>query len=649
MHKGVMLMRKIKVAATVLAVSMLAGVFAGCSKTANISTEKFTKICEKMGLEEFEIDGEMPKPRDVEKGYYIAADGDEAEELIGSKFRHGIDDIASLTGIVDFIDPDDVESFGFAARVDGYKDLKRADPKELEDLEVDGAVAFQMTLDDNYSEDIMSCFTELLDKYDISTDDLSDKEFYSSPKEGYLRLHINVADFAEMVINNDNLDEYAKLTLNEDMEDLLSGLTGDIALSVEVNGANVLVVAGFSLNRDADTLKDFIKRFGVAYDPLKLPMNETVAETAVEEAGLAINAYVITNIASGDIIDDGGDVDIDGGSVDVDINGDSGFKVGISMPTQDLMRWYQDGSNLKEQLEENGYTVDLQYAGNTINTQVAQIENMINSGCKILVIAAIDGSSLTTVLEEAAAKGVKVIAYDRLIMATECVDYYVSFDNYTVGVLQATYIINALDIENNRGPFNIELTAGDPSDFNARLFYNGAYDVLSPYIASGQIKVVSGQTAFEDVATNGWKTDQAKARAENIISSYYSDGTDIDAWLCSNDSTAWGVIQALESTNYKGTYPIITGQDCDLVNVKSIIAGKQAMSVFKDTRTLVDQTAKMVMQIAEGEVVDVNDNSTHNNGVKTVPSYLCSPIFVDENNYKTILVDSGYYSETDFI
>ena len=632
-------MKKVKVAAVVLAVSMLAGAFAGCSKTANLTTDKFAKICEKMGLEEFEIDGELPKPKDVEKGYYMIADVDDAEDLIGRKFTGTIDDIASMIGIVDIINSDNIETFGFAAKVDGYKDLKKADPKELDELEVDGAIAFQMTLDDNYSEDIMGYFTDLLDLQNIDTDDLSDKEFYSSKKEGYIRLHIDVADFAPMVIDNEAVSDYAELALSEDVEDILDELTGDIALSVEVHGSNVLIVAGFSLNQDAKTLKDFVKRFGVAYDPLKLPMNETVVDTILEEGGWAINAYLITNIASG-------------GDIDIDLTGNSDVQVGISMPTKDLQRWYQDGTSLKDQLESYGYTVDLQYASNTVNAQIAQIEDMINSGCDILVIAAIEASSLTAVLEKAAENGIPVIAYDRLILSTENVDYYVSFDNYVVGALQATYIVNALDLDNSRGPFNIEFTAGDPSDANAQFFYNGAYDVLRPYISSGQLNVVSGQTAFEDVATSAWKTDVAKARAENIISAYYNtypNGINIDAWLCSNDSTAWGVTQALESAHYKGTYPIITGQDCDLVNVKNILAGKQAMSVFKDTRILVDQTAKMVKQIADGKTVDVNDTSTYYNGVKTVPSYLCEAVFVDKNNYKDILIDSGYYQESDLI
>ena len=321
-------------------------------------------------------------------------------------------------------------------------------------------------------------------------------------------------------------------------------------------------------------------------------------------------------------------------------------KVGVSMPTKDLQRWNQDGDYMKQELEAAGYEVDLQYAANDVATQLSQVENMINSGCKVLVIAAIEGSSLGTALDKAEAKNIPVIAYDRLLMDNAGVDYYATFDNYMVGTIQGTYVKDALDLDNAAGPFNIEFTAGDPGDNNAGFFFNGAYDVLKPYIESGKLKVVSGQNKFEDVATPSWKTETAQSRAENILSSYYADGTNVDVWLCSNDSTALGVENAL-ATNYTGTYPIITGQDCDKANVKNMLQDKQAMSVFKDTRTLASQVVKMVGQILKGETVDVNDKETYNNGKITVPSYLCEPVFANKDNYKKILIDSGYYTEAD--
>lgn len=325
---------------------------------------------------------------------------------------------------------------------------------------------------------------------------------------------------------------------------------------------------------------------------------------------------------------------------------EGGQKVGISLPTKDLQRWNQDGDLLKKGLEENGYEVDLQYAGNAVDVQLAQIETMVNSGCDVLIVACIDATCLGTALEEAKDAGITVIAYDRLIMDTDAVDYYVTFDNYMVGVIQAEYVVEALDLDSTKGPYYVEFTAGDPSNFSAVLFFNGAMDVLKPYIDSGKVVVASGQVDFDAVATEVWSTDNAQARAENIAAAFYSDGTDIDAWICSNDSTALGVTNGLENY-YSGSWPIITGQDCDLANVKNIINGKQAMSVFKDTRTLVSQTVKMVDQIFNGSDVDVNDNSTYNNGSKIVPAYLCEPVFADINNYKEILIDSGYYTEAD--
>ncbi len=322
----------------------------------------------------------------------------------------------------------------------------------------------------------------------------------------------------------------------------------------------------------------------------------------------------------------------------------NGAKVGVSMPTKDLQRWNQDGANMESQLKAAGYEVDLQYAANDVQQQLSQIENMISNGCDVLVIAAIEGSSLGEALDMAKGANIPVIAYDRLIMNSDAVSYYATFDNYKVGTVQGTYVKDTLDLDNAAGPFNIEFTAGDPGDNNAGFFFNGAYDVLKDYIAEGKLVVVSGQKTFDEVATPTWATEVAQSRAENILSSFYADGTNLDVWLCSNDSTALGVENAL-AANYNGTYPIITGQDCDIQNTKNMIAGKQSMSVFKDTRTLASQVVKMVGQIINNETVDVNDTSTYDNGVKVVPSFLCEPVFADANNYKEILIESGYYTE----
>jgi len=326
------------------------------------------------------------------------------------------------------------------------------------------------------------------------------------------------------------------------------------------------------------------------------------------------------------------------------------IKIGVSMPTQSLQRWNQDGSNMKAKLEAAGYKVDLQYGGdNDIPTQVAQIENMIMSNCKVIVIAAIDGYSLTEVLKQAQDKGIQVIAYDRLIMNSDAVSYYATFDNYKVGQFQGEYIRDKLNLDKNDGKtYNIELFTGDPADNNVNFFFGGAMDVLTPYIKSGKLVVKSGQTTKAQCATPGWSTEEAQKRMENLITAngYGPKGTKLDAVYSSNDSCANGITNALINAGYtKDNFPIITGQDCDIVAVKNMIAGTQAMSIFKDTRTLAAKVVEMVDAICKGTKVDVNDTKTYNNGIKVVPSFLCEPVFGDINNYKSLLIDSGYYTK----
>jgi putative multiple sugar transport system substrate-binding protein len=332
---------------------------------------------------------------------------------------------------------------------------------------------------------------------------------------------------------------------------------------------------------------------------------------------------------------------------------DSGkVKVGVSMPTQSLQRWNQDGAGMKSQLEAAGYAVDLQYGGdNDIPTQVAQIENMITGGVKILVIAAIDGGSLTEVLKEAKSKNIPVISYDRLIMNSDAVSYYATFDNNKVGVLQGQFIESALDLPNAPGPFNIELITGAPDDNNVNFFFGGAMSILQPYIDAGKLKVPSGQTAKAQVATPNWSTEEAQKRFENIIqANRYAPSGDVklSAVLASNDSTANGVTNALVSAGFtKDSFPVLTGQDCDKPSVKNMLAGLQSMSVFKDTRTLASKVVSMVDALAKGTQPDINDTNTYNNGTGIIPSYLCDPVVVTIDNYKEALLDSGYYKPED--
>lgn len=329
---------------------------------------------------------------------------------------------------------------------------------------------------------------------------------------------------------------------------------------------------------------------------------------------------------------------------------EAGGLVGVAMPTKDLQRWNQDGSNMQAQLEAAGYEVDLQYAANDIQTQVSQIENMIANGCKALVVASIDGSALGTVMAQAKEAGIAVIAYDRLIMDSDAVSYYATFDNWDVGVKQGQYIEEALDLANAAADgktYNIEFITGDPGDNNINFFFGGGMSVLQPYLDAGVLTCPSGQTEKTAVATANWATDAAQSRFENILASYYADGTQLDAVLASNDSTALGVANALDSSYAGDVYPILTGQDCDVASMKNILAGKQSMSVFKDTRDLAAKTVEMVDAIMKGTEPPVNDNETYDNGTGVIPSYLCEPKGCTIDNYKELLIESGYYAETD--
>ncbi|MBU3191951.1 sugar-binding protein [Clostridium bowmanii] len=320
--------------------------------------------------------------------------------------------------------------------------------------------------------------------------------------------------------------------------------------------------------------------------------------------------------------------------------------VGVAMPTQSLQRWDGDGRNMKSQLEAKGYTVDLQYANNDVNTQIQEIENMITKKCKVLVVAAIDGATLTNVIKTAKENGIKVIAYDRLIMQTSNVDYYATFDNFKVGVIQGKYIETKLGLKEGKGPFNIELFGGSPDDNNATFFFKGAMSILKPYIDKGKLVIPSKQKNFTTIAIQSWDSAKAQGRMDNLITSTYSKGTKLNVILSPNDSLAIGIVASLKNAGY-GTadkpFPILTGQDCDKPNIMAIINDKQSMSVFKDTRKLATKVVEMVSSILQGEKAEVNDTKTYNNGSVIVPSYLCDPVYVEKTNYKKILVDSGYY------
>jgi len=335
----------------------------------------------------------------------------------------------------------------------------------------------------------------------------------------------------------------------------------------------------------------------------------------------------------------------------------AGALIGVTMPTRSSERWISDGDNLKKQLEGLGYKVDLQYAEDKIPTQVNQLDNQITKGAKLLIIASIDGTAITTQLQSAKDNNIPVIAYDRLIRNSPNVDYYATFDNFKVGVQQATSLLTGLKVLNAdgskgsaKGPFNIELFAGSPDDNNATFFFNGAMSVLKPLMDDGTIKVPSKQTDFKTVAILRWQPKTAQDRMENLLTSTYRGGLKVDGVLSPYDGLSIGILSALKSNGY-GTagqpYPIVTGQDAEVASVKSIIAGEQYSTIYKDTRELAKTTVQMADAVLKGQKPTTNNDKDYDNGVKVVPSMLLESVIVDKTNYQKTLVDSGYYTEAD--
>jgi putative multiple sugar transport system substrate-binding protein len=328
---------------------------------------------------------------------------------------------------------------------------------------------------------------------------------------------------------------------------------------------------------------------------------------------------------------------------------DKGF-VGIAMPTQSSARWISDGNSMVEQFQAAGYETDLQYAEDDIPNQLAQVENMITKGVNVLVIAAIDGTTLSNALANAAAADIKVIAYDRLIRDSENVDYHATFDNFQVGVQQAETLVAGLedrfgDVET----WNVELFGGSPDDNNAYFFYDGAMSVLQPLIDSGDIVVKSGQTGMQTVGTLRWDGSVAQARMDNLLSANYTDDQ-VHGVLSPYDGLSIGILSSLKGVGYGSgdmEMPIVTGQDAEVQSVKSILAGEQYSTIFKDTRELARVTVGMVDAVLSDGEPEINDTETYDNGVKIVPSYLLEPVPVTEANWREVLVDSGYYEASE--
>ncbi|TFV64851.1 UNVERIFIED_ORG: sugar ABC transporter substrate-binding protein [Bacillus sp. AZ43] len=330
------------------------------------------------------------------------------------------------------------------------------------------------------------------------------------------------------------------------------------------------------------------------------------------------------------------------------------LKIGVAMPTETSERWIADGNSVKEQLEDKGYEVDLQYAGDDIPTQSQQVDQMITQGADLLIVAAIDGTALSSQLQAAADQGIPVIAYDRLIRDTENVDFYVSFDNYKVGVAQAESLLTGLGVTTPdggegtaTGPFNIELFAGSLDDNNAHFFFDGAMDTLQPYIEDGTLVVKSGQTDIEQAATLRWQQETAQKRMEDLLTSSYNDGSVVNGVLSPYDGLSRGIITALSNAGY-GTperpMPVVTGQDAEIASVKLIADGVQSSTIFKDTRLLAEQAVIAAEAFLEGDEPEANDTETYDNGVKVVPSYLLPVEKVFKDDIQPVLVDSGYWT-----
>ena len=322
----------------------------------------------------------------------------------------------------------------------------------------------------------------------------------------------------------------------------------------------------------------------------------------------------------------------------------NGKKVGVAMPTQSSERWIKDGANMKEQLEALGYEVDLQYAEDDVQAQVSQIENMIAAGVNCLVIASIDSSALVNVEKQAKDAGIPVIAYDRLLMDTDAVSYYATFDNKGVGTAIGKYIVDNAGLD-PANPQTIELFMGSPDDNNAHMLYAGLMEQIQPYLDNGALVCKSGQLDFDSNNTLRWDQQTAMKRCEDLLTRYYAD-EELDICATAYDGLAYGCMAALEGAGYtEANWPLITGQDAELMATKHIISGKQTMSIAKDTRILAEKCVTMVQAVLEGKEPEINDTEQYNNNVIVVPSYLCTPVAVDKNNYKEILVDTGYYTE----
>ena len=423
--------------------------------------------------------------------------------------------------------------------------------------------------------------------------------------------------------------------------------------------ANIMSTSGLSPRNlgDIDTSVGIELEHYVGGASVGRPREGFAMKKHIIATGLAgLMALSLTGCAGGGA---GSGTETTGGDSPATTAAATDITIGVAMPTQTSQRWIADGNAVKDGLEALGYKVDLQFANDDIPTQTQQIDQMITKGEKILIVASIDGTALTSQLQAAAAAGIKVIAYDRLIRDSPNVDFYVTFDNYNVGVAQANSLLFSLGLTDKEGkpvdnapagPFNIELFAGSSDDNNAGFFFNGAMDTLKPYFDNGTLVVKSGQTDFAQVAILRWSQEEAQKRMENLLTSTYGgNGEGLAGVLSPFDGISRGIITALQGVGMGPTIkeglPPVTGQDAEIASVKLIADDVQFSTIFKDTRKLADQAVIAAQAFLEGNTPTANDTTTYNNGIKVVPSMLLQVDTVNVEDIKSLLVDSGYYTQ----
>ncbi|RUS42645.1 sugar ABC transporter substrate-binding protein [Cohnella sp. AR92] len=342
-------------------------------------------------------------------------------------------------------------------------------------------------------------------------------------------------------------------------------------------------------------------------------------------------------------------------------NGDSGssskVSIGIVLPTKSEERWIQDEQRFKDALKGSKYTTSVLFSEGSSAKEAENVETLINKGIKVLIICPFDGTAAGAAVKKAKDAGITVISYDRLIMNTDAVDYYVTFDSKTVGAKQAQYLVD--HAKGSGQP--LYLYAGAATDNNAFQFFEGSWEVLQPKIADGTFKIANSSEAqalaskatltHEEEAkiigqvTTLWDPNEAKNKAQTHLTAAAADMKGDVAILAPNDGTSRSIADVFAADSAIKSY-VITGQDADKSSIQYIIDGKQSMTVFKDVRTLVKDAMGVALNILDGKTVETNGVS--NNGNKDVPSKQTDVISVDKDNVKEKLVDSGYYQASDF-